>query len=92
MQLGTVIGHATSTVKHDSLDGWRLLVVQPLNNARKPEADCVIAVDKFGAAVGQTVILNADGKAAREYVGHNKSPVRWFVIGIENDARAGAAS
>lgn len=86
MQLGKVIGHATSTIKHESLDGWRLLVVQPLNNARKPEADCVIAVDKFNAGVGQTVILNADGKAAREYVKHDKSPVRWFVIGIENEA------
>ena len=92
MQLGTVIGHATSTVKHDSLEGWRLLVIQPLNNARKPEADCVIAVDKFGAAVGQTVLINADGKAAREYVGHAKSPVRWFVIAIEDAAKAGAAS
>ena len=85
MQLGTVIGHATATIKHDSLEGWRLLVIQPLNNARKPEADPVIAVDKFGSAVGQTVILNADGKAAREYVGHNKSPVRWFVIGISDE-------
>lgn len=88
MQLGTVIGHATSTIKHESLEGWRLVVIQPLNNARKPEADCVIAVDKFGAGTGQTVIINADGKAARDYVGHQKSPVRWFVIGIENDRQA----
>jgi ethanolamine utilization protein EutN len=85
MQLATVIGHATSTIKHASLNGWRLVIVQPLNVKRKPEADPVVAVDKFNAGSGQTVIINSDGKGAREYVGEEKSPVRWFVIGIEDD-------
>lgn len=82
MQLGLVIGHATSTIKHRSLNGWRLAVVQPLNVKREPEADPVVAVDKFSAAAGQTVILNTDGKGARELVGDEKSPVRYFIIGI----------
>ena len=85
MQLGAVIGHATSTIKHPSLNGWRLALVQPLNNAREPEADPVLAADKFQAAPGQTVILNLDGKAAREVMGDDKSPVRYFVIGIVNE-------
>jgi ethanolamine utilization protein EutN len=84
MQLGTVIGHATSTIKHPSLSGLRLAIVQPLNAAREPEADCVVAVDRLNAAPGQTVIINSDGKGAREYVGNEKSPARWFVIGIED--------
>ena len=84
MQLATVIGTATSTIKHASLNGWRLVVVQPLNVRREPEADPVVAVDKYNAGIGQTVILNCDGKGAREYVGNDKSPVRWFVIGIED--------
>lgn len=85
MQLGKVIGNATATIKHPSMTGWRLAVVQLLNNARGAEGDPVIAADKFGAGVGQTVILNSDGKAARELIGDQKSPVRWFVIGIEDD-------
>ena len=84
MQLGTVIGHATSTIKHPSLVGWRLLIVQLLGATRQPEADPVVAVDKLGSAVGQTVVLNSDGRAARELIGDQKSPVRWFVIAIEN--------
>ncbi len=84
MQLATVIGHATSTVKHPSLVGLRLAVVQPLGVARNPEADPVIAVDKLGSGIGQTVIIDSDGKGARELVGHPKSPVRWYVIGIED--------
>jgi ethanolamine utilization protein EutN len=82
MQLGTVIGHATATVKHPSLVGWRMVIVQPLNNARQPEADPVIAVDKLGSAPGSVVVLNSDGKGARDLIGDDKSPVRWFVIGI----------
>ena len=85
MQLGTVIGHATSTIKHPSLNGWRLVIVQPLNAARQPEADPIVAVDKYNAGAGQTVIVNCDGKGAREYVANDKSPVRWFVIGIEDE-------
>ena len=85
MQLGMVIGHATATVKHPSLIGWRMVIVQPLNNARQPEADPVVAVDKLGAAAGHTVILNSDGKGARELIGDQKSPVRWFTIGIVDE-------
>jgi microcompartment protein CcmK/EutM len=86
MQLGLVIGHATSTVKHEALDGWRLLVIQPLNTSRKPEADCVVAVSGINAAVGQTVVYNSDGKAARDLVGHPKSPVRYFVIALQAES------
>lgn len=85
MQLGRVIGHATSTIKHRSLDGWRLVIVQPVNVAREPEADLVIAVDRLGSGVGNLVVLNTDGKAAREVVGDDKTPVRFWVGGIVDD-------
>jgi ethanolamine utilization protein EutN len=82
MLLGLVIGHATATVKHASLNGWRMLLVQVLDSNRKPEGDLLVAVDRFGAGKGQMVVLNSDGKAAREYVGNEKSPVRWCVIAL----------
>src|SRR5262249_49625034 len=85
MQLAKVIGHATSTVKHPSLEGWRLVIAQMLNVRREPEADPIVAADKLNAGIGQTVILNSDGKGARELIGDEKSPVRWFVIGIVDE-------
>ena len=85
MQLGRVIGHATATIKHPSMNGWRMAVVQILNAARQPESDPIIAADKFGSGIGDVVVLNSDGKAAREMIGDNKSPVRWFVIGISDE-------
>jgi len=80
-----VIGHATATVKHPSLVGWRMVIVQPLNNAREAEADPLVTVDKLGSAPGSVVILNSDGKGARDLIGDEKSPVRWFVIGIVDE-------
>jgi ethanolamine utilization protein EutN len=85
MQLGTVIGHATATIKHPSMNGWRMLIVQILGNARQPEGDPVVAFGKYSPGIGQTVVLNSDGKGARELIGDEKSPVRWFVIAIENE-------
>lgn len=82
MQLGTVIGHATATIKHPSLTGWRLTIVQPLGASGQPEAEPVLAIDKMGSHPGQTVILNSDGKGVRELVGSEKTPARWWVIGI----------
>ena len=85
MQLGRVIGHATSTIKHRSLNGWRLVVVQPVNVAREPEADPIVVVDRLGSAPGHLVVLNSDGKAARDVVGDDKTPVRFWVSGIVDE-------
>jgi ethanolamine utilization protein EutN len=82
MQLGKVIGHATATVKHPSFNGLRLVIVQPLNVRREPEADVILAVDKLGSRGGDTVMIDSDGKGVRELVGSEKTPARWFVCGI----------
>jgi microcompartment protein CcmK/EutM len=62
-----------------------MVIVQLLNTLRQPEGDAVVAVDKLGSGAGAIVILNSDGKAARELVGDEKSPVRWFVIGVADE-------
>jgi ethanolamine utilization protein EutN len=85
MQSGTVVGTATSTVKHPSMQGWKLLVVQFYGvDGRTPDGDPVLAVDALGAGKGQRVILSSDGKATRELLASDTTPVRWSVIGIED--------
>jgi len=85
LQLALVKGRATSTVKHESLEGWRLLICQPLGITRQSEGDPVIAIDKIGAGQGDFVIISSDGKGVRELMQHNTSPVRWFTIGIADN-------
>ncbi|MHB8901680.1 MAG: EutN/CcmL family microcompartment protein [Thermoguttaceae bacterium] len=86
MVTGKVIGNATSTVKHPSMEGWKLLVVQPLaSDGRSPDGEPVLAVDRLGAGRRDRVIISSDGKSTRELIGHMATPVRWAVIGIQDD-------
>jgi len=82
MNLARVLGHATATVKHPSMDGWRLLVVQPLDAAGGPDMEPLLAIDNLGGRKGDNVILTSDGKAVSELIGRTDTPVRWAVIGI----------
>jgi ethanolamine utilization protein EutN len=82
MQLGEVVGTAVATVKHSSLSGWRLLLVQLLGAAGKPDGEPLLAVDRLGAGIGDRVVLSNDGAGAREMVGVKNSPVRWMVLGV----------
>jgi ethanolamine utilization protein EutN len=82
MQIGLVVGQGVSTVKHPSLHGWRLLLVQLLGTNEKPDGEPLLAIDHLGAGVGARVILTNDGAAARELVGSKNSPARWMVLGM----------
>jgi len=84
MQIGVVVGHAVSTVKHASLTGWRLLLVQLLTPDGKPDGEPLLAIDSLGAGLGDRVILSNDGAGARQLVGDKNSPARWFVMGIRD--------
>jgi len=81
MQLGRIIGHATATVKHPSLQGWRMIVVQLLDARGHAEGDPQLAIDSVGCGKGDTVVLTTDGKGVRQIMKAPNSPVRWAVIG-----------
>jgi ethanolamine utilization protein EutN len=87
MMLARVEGNLTSTRKHPSLGGWRLILCQPINAAGEPEATPVVAIDAQGAALHQRVIVSTDGLAARKAVGDERSPVRMMIIGIVDEVR-----
>jgi ethanolamine utilization protein EutN len=75
MQLGLVVGTATSTVKHATMRGQKLLVVQPLlADGRTPDGDPQIAVDAVGAGKGEKVIITSDGKFMREFSRPKRRP------------------
>lgn len=85
MQLGVVIGTATATVKHSSMEGRKLLLIQPrLRDGVTPDGDPLLAVDGVGAGAGETVVVSSDGRGAREMLGVEATPVRWTVIGIKD--------
>ena len=86
MQAGLVLGMATSTVKHRSLVGHKLLIVQPHDAGGGPDGEPVLAVDMVGAGCGETVMITSDGRSAREYLAAETTPVRWTIIALQDDS------
>lgn len=84
MQSARVIGKATATIKHPTLNGWRLLIIQPLTLAGGPDGEPQLAIDFLGSDVGSLVIAAADGSASREIMQVKNSPARWIITGIED--------
>jgi ethanolamine utilization protein EutN len=82
MQMGDVIGTATATVKHPSLTGWKLLVVQMLGVGDAADGEPLIVIDSLGAGVGDRVIASNDGAGVQALIGTKATPARWFVTGI----------
>jgi ethanolamine utilization protein EutN len=83
MRTATIRGHATATIKHRSLEGFRLLVAVPDSPDLAPQ----LVIDNLGAGIGQQVIISSDGKLARSLVGDESSPARWNVLGIIDPER-----
>lgn len=81
MQVGRVLGTATSTIKHASFGGERLLVVQLEARDGSDEGEPVVAFDRLGAGRGDRVILTNDGKVLQEMIGRD-TPGRWSVLGL----------
>jgi ethanolamine utilization protein EutN len=86
MQRALVIGRAIATMKHETLRGYKLLLVQPkLADGRRPDGPPLLVVDMLGAGIGQTVMVTSDGRGARELLGSDNTPVRWTTLGIEDE-------
>ena len=88
MQLGRVVGSATSTVKHKSFHGERLLVVQLEMADGRPDGEPVLAFDRLGAGRGDRVFLTNDGITLQEQLGRD-TPGRWSVMGLPDDGPRG---
>lgn len=64
------------------MQGWRLLVIQPVDESGQPDGDPLMAIDMLGAGHGCKVLISNDGRGTRDMVGDNTTPIRWAVIGI----------
>ena len=82
MQIGRVIGSAEATIKHPSMQGRKLLIVQPSLTDETPDGDPILAVDCIGAGIGDAVMMTSDG--ARRLLNVDVTPVRWTIIGIQD--------
>ncbi len=89
MFIARIDGSITSTVKHRSLRGFRLLVSQRLDTNGKEVGEPLVVLDTLGAGIGTQVIVSSDGELARTLVSDNATPSRMVVVGIVDEVGIG---
>lgn len=66
MKLAKVVGNVVSTIKTNSHQGKKLMVVIPVDAAGKECGDAMIAFDRFHAGVDDYVLILEEGGSARD--------------------------
>ena len=84
MYLGQVIGTVVAERKSEGLEGKKLLLVQPLDEDRKPNGAKQVAVDTVRAGPGDFVFLVGSREAALA-VDPSFVPVDAAIVGIIDD-------
>lgn len=82
MQLARVIGNVVSTVKHQSHNYHKLMLIQPLDLELGDKGKPIIAIDTVQAGEGDLVLLLSEGTGARQILGSNDAPIRALIVGI----------
>ena len=64
MRIARVVGNVVSTIKDTSYHGYKLMIVEYLDEDGSPSGARQIAFDAAQAGVGDVVLVNTDGGAA----------------------------
>lgn len=86
MFLGKVIGNVVCTIKNPSLDGKKILVVQPLDRQCLPKGKPIIALDSVGAGAGE-VVYWCRGREASFAWYPDEVPTESTIVGIVDHVR-----
>jgi len=82
MKIARVIGSVVNTVKLESLNGFKLLWVEPINEQGDGYEPAVLAADGAQAGLGNIVLLCQEGKSARLVMNHATAPVEAVIVGV----------
>lgn len=81
MLLAKVVGTVVATRKESSLDGLKLLMVRPVDEAGEETGAPLVAADAVGAGPDEMVLIAA-GSSARQTLATDKRPVDAVVMAI----------
>jgi ethanolamine utilization protein EutN len=88
MFVANVIGTVVATDKQPTLRGVKLLLVQPIDTAGRPEGEPVVAVDVVGVGVGERAFCVL-GKEAAMALDNPDAAVDVAVVGIVDAVHRG---
>jgi ethanolamine utilization protein EutN len=81
MILGEVIGTIWATRKYETLKGYKLQFVQPLNSNMKKIGEPIVAVDTIGAGPGELIFYITASEAVIP-LDVDMAPVDASIVGI----------
>lgn len=81
MYLGRVIGTIWATRKYDTLVGYKMLFVQPINAEYEKLGDPIIALDTIGAGSGEIIFYITASEAVIP-LDVDMAPVDASIVGI----------
>ena len=82
MMIGRVRGTAVSTTKARALNGWKLLIVQPLNiETMEDSGDPVVVMDGVGAGQDE-IVMCVGGSSSRQADETKTAPSDMTLLGI----------
>ena len=82
MTLAKVTGTVVATMKCRDLEGYKLLVLQPVDPEGKPKGRTMVGLDTVQAGEGDTVLIIDEGNSSRMILGNSMAAVRTVVVGI----------
>lgn len=92
MKLCRVKGNVVATVKHPTLRGHKLMIVQPVDERGADAGESFLAVDLAQAGPGDRVLVMQEGNGIRQILKEQKLPIRSIIIGIVDEVDLGATS
>jgi ethanolamine utilization protein EutN len=81
MNLARVVGTVVSSVKNDSLAGYKLLVIRPLDRHLAAAGKPLVAVDSVGAGKGE-IVFWCRGRESSFPFAPNEVPTDCTIVGI----------
>jgi microcompartment protein CcmK/EutM len=85
MQLGRVIGNVVCSIKNDSLEGKKLLLVQPIDKRGKDIGKVLVAVDSVGAGSGEVIYWCRGREASFPWYPDQEVPTEASIVGIVDE-------
>ncbi|MCC6341888.1 MAG: EutN/CcmL family microcompartment protein [Bryobacterales bacterium] len=82
MLIARVIGEVVSTQKHESHEGQKIMLAQPLHLDGSNRGDAVVALDTVDAGIGDRVLVVTEGFSAMTSAGRPQSPIDMAIIGV----------
>ncbi|HIE94713.1 MAG TPA: ethanolamine utilization protein EutN [Acidobacteria bacterium] len=88
MRLARIVGTVVATRKNPKLEGAKLLLARPVDQAGEPTGAAQLAIDAVGAGIGELVLLVLEGRAAGSALGRRAAPVDAAIVGIVDPSGA----